>query len=76
MRKSIPLSAASLAELLRVAPETVSRWETGERAVDRASWLVVRGLLLDLRARQDIAKLADEPPTRPVAIAVWRVAGP
>jgi DNA-binding transcriptional regulator YiaG len=70
MRKSIPLSAASLAELLRVAPETVSRWETGERAVDRASWLVVRGLLLDPRARQDIAKLADEPPARPVAIAV------
>jgi len=70
MRKSIPLSAAALAELLRVAPETVSRWETGERSVDRAAWLVVRSLLLDPRARSAIAKLQDEAPERPVAIAV------
>jgi DNA-binding transcriptional regulator YiaG len=70
MRKSIPLSATALAELLHVAPETVSRWETGERKVDRAAWLVVRGLVLDPGARQDIAKLADKPSARPVAIAV------
>lgn len=70
MRKSIPLSAAALAELLRVAPETVSRWETGERGVDRAAWLVVRALLLDPHARSAIAKLHDKAPERPVAIAV------
>jgi DNA-binding transcriptional regulator YiaG len=70
MRKSIPLAATALAELLRVAPETISRWETGERPVDRAAWLVVRQLLLEPRERQDIANLADEPPARPVAIAV------
>jgi DNA-binding transcriptional regulator YiaG len=70
MRKSIPLAAADLAALLHVAPETVSRWETGDRAVDRAAWLVVRGMLLDPRARRAIAELSDEPSTRPVAIAV------
>jgi DNA-binding transcriptional regulator YiaG len=70
MRKSIPLSATALAALLRVAPETISRWETGEREVDRAAWLVVRGLTLDPDATRAIADVADTPPAKPVAIAV------
>ena len=70
MRKSIPLSAATLAELLRVAPETISRWETGERAVDRAAWLVVRGLLLHREEAADVASLSEEPTSEQVAIAV------
>jgi putative zinc finger/helix-turn-helix YgiT family protein len=32
MRKAIGLRAVELAELFAVTPETVSRWETGERA--------------------------------------------
>ena len=70
MRKSIPISAANLAQLLRVAPETVSRWETGERAVDRAAWLVVRELLLNPGEQSRIAELRDEPSKNPVPIAV------
>lgn len=46
MRKSIPMSAGQVAAVLHVAPETVSRWETGERDVDRAAWIVVRDMLL------------------------------
>jgi DNA-binding transcriptional regulator YiaG len=75
MRKSIPLSAVALAELLHVVPETVSRWENGERLdpprpVDRAAWLVVRDLLLDPKARQAIEGLDAVPSAEPIAIAV------
>jgi len=70
MRKSVPLSAANLAALLRVSPETVSRWETGERPVDRASWLVVRGLVLNPGSQSQIAELRDEPPSRAVSISI------
>ncbi|HSY20520.1 MAG TPA: helix-turn-helix domain-containing protein [Polyangiaceae bacterium] len=70
MRKSVPLSAVELASLLRVAPETISRWETGERAVDRAAWLVVRALVLEPESMAALAELRDEPPARAVSIAV------
>ena len=70
MRKSVPLSAVELASLLRVAPETISRWETGERAVDRAAWLVVRALVLEPESMAALAELCDEPPARAVSIAV------
>jgi DNA-binding transcriptional regulator YiaG len=70
MRKSVPLSAVELASLLRVAPETISRWETGEREVDRAAWLVVRALVLEPGSKAALAEVRDEPPARAVAIAV------
>jgi transcriptional regulator with XRE-family HTH domain len=41
------LSGASLAELLDVAPETVSRWESGKRPVDRAAVAVLGSLVVD-----------------------------
>ena len=34
MRKTIPMSVAELAPLLHVAPETVSRWESGEQPIE------------------------------------------
>jgi putative zinc finger/helix-turn-helix YgiT family protein len=70
MRKSIPLSAVALAEILHVAGETISRWETGERDVDRAAWLVVRDLVLDPKARKAIEELDAVPSAEPIAIAV------
>ena len=41
MRKALGLRAVDLAELLGVAAETISRWETGAREVDRASFAVL-----------------------------------
>src|SRR5437773_3600547 len=47
MRKAIGMKAAELAALLDVAPETVSRWETGQRDVDRGALVVLGALVLD-----------------------------
>lgn len=41
IRKAVGLKATELAELLGVAPETISRWETGERAVDRGAFALL-----------------------------------
>jgi DNA-binding transcriptional regulator YiaG len=68
MRKSIPMSASQLADMLRVARETVSRWETGDREVDRAAWFFVRNLLLNPSDRSQIAALRDAPSSRVVSI--------
>lgn len=37
LRKAIGLRATELAAFLNLAPETISRWETNKRAVDRAA---------------------------------------
>jgi putative zinc finger/helix-turn-helix YgiT family protein len=47
MRKEIPLSAVAMAELVDVAPETLSRWETGERDAPRAYVATLGALVLD-----------------------------
>jgi putative zinc finger/helix-turn-helix YgiT family protein len=41
IRKAVGLRAADLGDLLGVAPETISRWETGERPVDRGAFALV-----------------------------------
>ena len=47
MRRALGLQARQLAELLDVRPESVSRWERGERPMDRAAWLLLAGVVLD-----------------------------
>lgn len=47
MRTAIGMRAADLAALLDVAPETVSRWETGQRSVDRGALMVLGAIVLD-----------------------------
>ena len=47
MRKALRMHASELAELLDVAPETVSRWETEKRAVTRGACAIVAGLVRD-----------------------------
>jgi len=54
MRKALGLSGVALAELLGTAPETVSRWENGARALDRGAFALLGGLLTDrLEGRND-----------------------
>jgi DNA-binding transcriptional regulator YiaG len=47
MRKALGLRGTDLAELLDVAPETVSRWETDKRAVHRGAYALVASLVRD-----------------------------
>ena len=47
MRRCLGLSARTLAEILDVRHETISRWENGATPVDRAAWLVLGDLVVD-----------------------------
>lgn len=47
MRGALGLRAVDLAAMLDVNPQTVSRWERGETAVDRAAWLALGTLVLE-----------------------------
>jgi transcriptional regulator with XRE-family HTH domain len=47
MRKAIGMKATDLAALLGVAAETISRWETGQREVDRTALAALAGLVVD-----------------------------
>jgi YgiT-type zinc finger domain-containing protein len=44
-RRALGLRASDLADLLDVAPETVSRWENGHRRADRSVWNTMADLL-------------------------------
>lgn len=61
-RHALGMTGASLAGLLGVAPDTLSRWERGERDVDRLAWATVAGLVLD--------ELEERPRTRYVLEAM------
>jgi DNA-binding transcriptional regulator YiaG len=47
MREVLSLSAAELASMLDVAPETVSRWETGAHTIKPATWTILATLVLE-----------------------------
>jgi len=47
MRRAAGLQAKVLAQLLDVRAESVSRWERGERPMDRAAWLLLADLILE-----------------------------
>lgn len=50
MRKALGLRAVDLAELLDVSAETLSRWETDKRSVDRGSLAVLSACVRDTLA--------------------------
>lgn len=78
MRKSLGLTAQQLAELLRVAPETISRWEHGKRNVDLSAWAMVASLLAEKRLGKPSAmaalKAASKPPRIPKRVKISRAA--
>jgi DNA-binding transcriptional regulator YiaG len=47
-RKSLGITQARLARLLDVAPETVSRWETGSEVMSRVSRLALLAVVRDM----------------------------
>jgi DNA-binding transcriptional regulator YiaG len=69
MRKAVALPAKEVAELLRTTPETVSRWETGGRPVDRNAWTTLSSLVLDEisgghAVRERLRTLQSKPPVK------------
>lgn len=74
MRRAIGLQAKVLAELLDVRPESVSRWERGERPMDRAAWLLLADLILERAGKRvsvlDLMKkiAARAPPRKEVRV--------
>lgn len=55
LRKVLGLRAKDLAGLLDVTPETVSRWENGERDVARSAAALLGAMVLDLEAGRSTA---------------------
>jgi putative zinc finger/helix-turn-helix YgiT family protein len=47
MRRAIGMQARDLAELLDVAPETISRWEHGKRQLERGPFALLAEMVLD-----------------------------
>src|SRR5689334_13025966 len=56
LRKTLGLRAVELAELLDIRAETISRWETGATAVDRAAWATLAAMMIE-RAENSTAML-------------------
>jgi putative zinc finger/helix-turn-helix YgiT family protein len=52
LRKSLGLRGVVVADLLGVTPETISRWENGQRPVDKAAWMTVGSVVLEQASRR------------------------
>lgn len=52
LRKSLGLQARDLQEITGTPPETISRWETGQRPTDRFAWVTLATMVLDTVARR------------------------
>jgi putative zinc finger/helix-turn-helix YgiT family protein len=52
LRKTLGLRALVVADLLGVTPETISRWENGQRPVDKAAWLTLGSVVLEQASRR------------------------
>jgi putative zinc finger/helix-turn-helix YgiT family protein len=77
MRKAIGLRAAALAELLDIAPETLSRWETGaeDRTAPRAYVVMLEAVVLEHAAGSSatldrLRVLREVPPALPSAVRI------
>jgi DNA-binding transcriptional regulator YiaG len=51
LRKTLGLRAVVVADLLGVTPETISRWENGQRQVDKTAWLTLGSVVLEHASR-------------------------
>lgn len=47
LRKALGLQAKDLGEIIGTPPETISRWETGARDVDKFAWVALAAMVLD-----------------------------
>ena len=47
LRKTIGLSAVELARIIGVRPESISRWESGRRVVDRGAFFELESLVAE-----------------------------
>lgn len=56
MRRAAGITARGLADLLGVAPETVSHWERGRLPVPRMAFALLRMLALDAAEDGDIVR--------------------
>jgi YgiT-type zinc finger domain-containing protein len=58
LRRFLALSAKGVGELLKVVPETISRWETGAREIDPLAWFTLSTLVRDqINGREDAREM-------------------
>ena len=78
MRRALGFTGEELASMLDVRPETLSRWETGKREVDRNAWLTASALVVDevegtSRTRARIESLAHPSRAKRVSLDLTRI---
>jgi transcriptional regulator with XRE-family HTH domain len=66
MRIALGMNGRAVADELGVPPETISRWERGDRPVDRFAWLVLAAIVRDAvdgtdQTRAQLRALRDPP---------------
>jgi putative zinc finger/helix-turn-helix YgiT family protein len=52
LRKALGIRAIVVADLFGVTPETISRWENGQRPVDKAAWITLGSAVLEHASRR------------------------
>jgi len=72
MRKALGFRAKELAELLGVAPETFSRWETGDREPDAHAFALVGGLAADRLEGSERTASVKDPVRAPSGVPMKR----
>ena len=75
MRKSLGFHAKALGELIDTPPETISRWETGSRPVDRFAWITLATMVIDQAeartpATRDVLRAVAKPKPFPKVVKV------
>lgn len=76
LRGALKMKGAELAALIKVQPETLSRWETGAQPVNPLAWVTVASMALDhldgraTTTKQLRAATSGEAPAEPIALTV------
>jgi transcriptional regulator with XRE-family HTH domain len=74
LRLALDLTAAGLAQLLGVTPETISHWENGRTNLPRAAWVTLACLAAETLARPPSPaawlRAASDPPRAPKQVAI------
>jgi DNA-binding transcriptional regulator YiaG len=75
LRSEMGMTQAKLAQIVKVSPLTVSRWERDENSLDDAAEMLIRimamqtlGLSLDVNVEQVSANVSQTPRSQPIRI--------
>ena len=76
LRVVLRWSGREAAERLGVTPETISRWENGQRELERFAWLVLASIVRDKKDKRDdtqqLLDVVNHPRPLKTSLKPWR----